>query len=87
MAYNFELSITATVTGKVAEDIVRAVVEEQTGRKIQKIDPKYTRVSRGFGPDVDYSNEFDGYTITFVPEKSTTKTKSTKPEFKEDKYE
>lgn len=87
MAYNFELSITATVTGKIAEDIVRAVVEEQTGRKIQSIEPKYVMASRGFGPDVDRVQEFNGYTITFMPEKATSKVKSTKPEFKEDKYE
>ncbi len=87
MAYNFELSITATVTGKVAEDIVRAVVEEQTGRKIQKIEPKYTRASKGFGPDVEMYTEFDGYTITFVPEKATSKTKQNGPEFKKDTYE
>ena len=87
MAYNFELSITATVTGKVAEDIVRSVVEEQTGRKIQSIEPKYSRVSKGFGPDIDTSTEFNGYSITFVSERATAKAKSNKPEFKEDKYE
>jgi hypothetical protein len=74
MTYNFELSITATVTGKVAEDIVRTVVEQQTGRKIQYIE---ARLSNG---------SFDGYIINFVPEKTSGKPKSTKPDFVEDNY-
>jgi hypothetical protein len=87
MAYNFELSITATVTGKVAEDIVRSVVEEQTGRKIHKIEPKYSRVSKGFGPDVEMYTEFDGYTITFMPEKATAKSKQNVQEFNKETYD
>ena len=75
MAYNFELSITSTVTGKVAEDIVRTVVEQQTGRKIQSIE---ARLSNG---------SFDGYIINFVSEKTSGKPKSTKPDFVEDTYE
>ena len=74
MAYNFELSITSTVTGKVAEDIVRTVVEQQTGRKIQSIE---ARLSNG---------SFDGYIINFVSEKTSGKPKSTKPDFVEDNY-
>jgi hypothetical protein len=87
MAYNFELSISARVSPKTVEEIVKAVVEEQTGRKVDTIEAKSARVSRGMGPGATTEDEFNGYYITFVAEKPVKEKSKQEPLFKEDKYE
>ncbi len=88
MAYSFELSVSARITAKTTEDIIRAIVEEQTGKKVASIEPKLGQEQRGMGPNATVGTVFDGYQINFVSEKPT-KERSTKsgPQFKEDKYE
>jgi len=37
MSYNFELAMSATLSVKVVEEMIRKVVEEQTGKKITTV--------------------------------------------------
>lgn len=88
MAYNFDLSVSARITAKTTEDIIRTIVEEQTGKKIESIEPKLGQEQRGMGPNAIVGTVFDGYQINFVSEKPTkAKTGKSGPQFKEDKYE
>jgi hypothetical protein len=87
MAYNFELSISARVSPKTVEEIVKTVVEDQTGRKVETIEAKSARVSRGMGPSATTEDEFNGYYITFVAEKPVKEKSKQEPQFKEDNYE
>jgi hypothetical protein len=86
MAYNFELSISARLSSKVVEDIIKTIVEEQTGRKVASIEPKLGQEQRGMGPNAVVMTVFDGYQINFASEKPQMAS-SNKPEFKEDRYE
>ena len=86
MTYNFELSISARLSAKVTEDIIKTVVEEQTGRKVASIEAKLGQEQRGMGPGATISTAFDGYQINFAPEKPQ-KERSSKPPFVEDRYE
>ncbi len=65
MAYNFDFAVSATVSAKVVEEMVKKVVEDQTGRKVKKITFKTKNVSSGYQRD-DYSTTvFDGCTVDF----------------------
>ena len=70
--YKIEIAMSATLSEKVVEDIIRKEVEEQTGRKVGKIHVNYD------------GTKFAGYQVTFVSEK-TTGYKSSK-EFVEQKW-
>lgn len=85
MTYKFDLSITANISSKVVEEIVRSVVEEQTGRKISKIETRLKSVSRGIGPSESLETDFDGFRIDFVDE-TASGTASSQAKFKKDVY-
>lgn len=57
--YQIEIAMSTTLSAKVVEDIIRKEVEEQTSRKIDKITYNYD------------GTKFDGYHITFFPEKQS----------------
>jgi hypothetical protein len=80
--------VSARVSVKTVEEIVKSIVEEQTGKKISSIVAQTAKVSRGLDGGGPTESVFDGYQINFVSEKPT-KEKPTKqePQFKEDKYE
>jgi hypothetical protein len=80
--------VSARLTAKITEDIIRTIVEEQTGRKVASIEPKLGQEQRGAGPNAIVATVFDGYQINFVSEKTTkSKTSKSGPQFVEDKYE
>jgi hypothetical protein len=68
--YNIDFAMSATLSAKVVEEMVRKVVEEQTGKKVASVTFKHC----------DISNErerfsvagFDGCTVTFVVDKPKT---------------
>ncbi len=63
-AYNIDFALSATLTAKVVEEMVRKVVEEQTGKKVDtvkfKIDQEYPD-----RPGSLYRATFEGCTVTF----------------------
>lgn len=72
MNYNFEFAVSATVSAKVVEEMIRKVVEEQTGKKVKKVDMVVRAVSRGIGPMESTDHVFDGCTVYFENEQSKT---------------
>ena len=71
-SYNIEIAMSATLSEKVVEEILRKEVEEQTGRTVQAINTNYD------------GTKFTGYQVIFVPE-STISYKSSK-EFVEQRW-
>lgn len=79
--YNFEFAVSAQISTKVVEEMVRKVVEDQTGKKVKKVDVKMGRISKGFGPSESIETVFEGYTVYFENEQTATT-----EHFKEDNY-
>ena len=79
--YNFEFAVSAQISAKVVEEMVRKVVEDQTGKKVKKVDVKMGRISKGFGPSESIETVFEGYTVYFENEQTATT-----EHFKEDNY-
>jgi hypothetical protein len=82
MKYNFDFAVSAQISAKIVEDMVRQVVQEQTGKTVNKITMKTTRVSKGFGPSETSETVFDGCTVYFENEQASAKDTA----FKQDKY-
>ncbi len=60
MTYNFELDVTTNVDAETVENIVLNVVEERTGKKVDRV---LTKLSEG---------KFNGFEIHFQTEISDT---------------
>jgi hypothetical protein len=58
MPYNFDLVVSARIPKAVAEDMIRQVVEEQTGKKVSSIEILLKE------------SAFDGFQISFKEEKT-----------------
>ena len=71
--YKFDFAVSASISAKVVEEMVCKVVEEQTGKKVTKVDMKVRSVSRGMGPMESTETVFDGCTVYFENESSTVK--------------
>lgn len=63
--YNFNLAVTATINAKTVEDMVKAVVEEQTGRKVRAVDINVKMKTQGFQRDEYQAAIFEGVTVHF----------------------
>jgi hypothetical protein len=86
MSYNFEFALSAKISSKVVEDMIRKVVEEQTSRKVDRIELKTTSISRGMGTSEFTETAFDGAIVYFINEQSTVVPTSTGRAFKSDTY-
>jgi hypothetical protein len=71
MNYKFDFAVSAVVSAKVVEEMVRKVVEEQTGKKVTKVSMKVSALSRGMGPNENTEHVFDGCTVYFENEPVT----------------
>lgn len=69
MSYNFEFAVSAQISAKVVEEMIKKVVEEQTGKKVSSIELKMRSVSKGIGPSEYTETVFDGATVFFIGEK------------------
>lgn len=63
--YNFDFAVSATISEKVVKEMITKVVEEQTGKKVSKIEMKMRSVSKGSFRDEYTETVFDGCTVTF----------------------
>lgn len=70
--YNFDFAVSATISAKVVEEMIKKVVEEQTGKKVARIEMKVQSVTKGFQRDEYTETAFNGCTVYFENEKSTT---------------
>ena len=84
MTYNFEFAVSAQVSAKVAEEMIKKVVEQQTGKKVVSIEMKMRSVTKGHQRDEYTETIFDGCTVFFESEKAVAKPKTSG--FVPDKY-
>lgn len=63
MSYNFDFAVSASINAKTVEEMIRKCVEEQTGRKVKRVDFK---TSQGYDcMDRPTGTQFDGCTVHF----------------------
>ena len=82
--YNFDFAVSAKISPKVVEEMIKKVVEEQTGKKVASIKLEMRSVSKGSQRDEYTETVFDGATVFFENEKSTVKGSKT---FTQDSYD
>jgi hypothetical protein len=56
MSYDFKLAMSTVVTADVAEEIIKSVIETQTGKTVDRICCRYA------------DGKFDGYDVFFTTE-------------------
>jgi uncharacterized protein (UPF0335 family) len=56
MNYNFELAMSTYVSPTVVEEMIKQIVEDQTGKSIESIQVNYN------------DTQFNGFDVKFVPE-------------------
>ena len=84
--YNFDFAISAKISPKVVEEMIKKVVEEQTGKRVANIEMKMRSVTKGHQRDEYTETIFDGCTVFFEAEPAKAiKTKSNN-DFVADKY-
>ena len=69
MPYNFDIDVSANISPKVAEEMIRKVIEEQTGKKVASIQFQLRKVTKGFSMNGYEDTFFDGIKVFFVAEK------------------
>ena len=66
---NFDIAMSATLTATVLEEMVRKMVEEQTGKTVEKVEFNIGRKSVGFdGRESVMENVIESCTVTFLSE-------------------
>ena len=63
--YNFDFAMSATITPAVVQEMIKQVVEEQTQRKVARIEVNLRSVSTGYMRDEHLETIFDGVTVYF----------------------
>ena len=84
MTYNFDFAVSAKISPKVVEEMIKKVVEEQTGKKVERIEMNMRSVTKGFQRDEYTETVFDGATVYFQNEKFAPVSNRG---FKPDRYE
>jgi hypothetical protein len=66
--YNFDFAVSAKISPKVVEDMIKRVVEEQTGKRVKTIKLEMRSVTKGSQRDEYTETVFDGATVFFENE-------------------
>lgn len=66
--YNFDFAMSAQISPKVVEEIIKNTVEQQTGKKVASVRVDTQTVTRGMGMAERDETEFAGVTVYFVQE-------------------
>ena len=66
--YNFDFAMSAVISPKVVEEIIRNTVEAQTGKKVANVRIDTRTVTRGMGMSEVDVTEFAGVTVYFESE-------------------
>ena len=85
MPYNFEYAVSANISAKVVEEMVKQVVEEQTGKRVERIEMRFKTITKGFGPSESTEQVFDGCLVYFKNERQDAPTSA--PRFKKETYQ
>lgn len=65
MAYNFNIAISATISPSTIKEMIKTIVEAQTGRKVSSIEFEVKNVTKGWQCDKYTKAVFEGVTVTF----------------------
>ena len=71
--YNFDFAVSAKISPKVVEEMIKKVVEEQTGKKVASIKLEVKNVTKGHQMNEYNEAVFEGATVFFENEKSIAK--------------
>lgn len=63
--YNFDFSVSATISEQVVKEMIARVVEEQTGKKVTKVVFNMETVNKGWQRDEYTEITFNGATVYF----------------------
>ena len=63
--YNFDFAVSAKISEKVVAEMIAKVVEEQTGKKVSKIEFNMKSVTKGWQRDEYTETVFEGVTVYF----------------------
>ena len=63
--YNFDFAVSAKISPKVVEEMIKKVVEEQTGKKVASLEFNMRTVTKGWQRDEYTETVFDGVTVYF----------------------
>lgn len=74
--YNFDFAVSAKITSKVVEEMIKKVVEEQTGKKVARVEMSVRNVTRGQMRGEYTDTVFDGATVYFENEKMKANSKA-----------
>ena len=80
MTYNFNFAVSASIDAKTVQEMIKAVVEEQTGRKVKSVDLKVKMVTQGYQRDEYQTPVFEGVTVHFEPDNTVPTNKNFVPD-------
>ena len=63
--YNFDFAMSAQISAKVVEEIIRNTVEQQTGKKVASVSINISTDTQGYGVTERDVTVFDGVTVYF----------------------
>ena len=66
--YNFDFAMSAQISAKVVEEMIKNTVEAQTGKKVASVRIDTRTVTRGIGVSEVDVTEFAGATVYFEKE-------------------
>ena len=66
--YNFDFAVSAKISPKVVEEMIKKVVEEQTGKKVASIKLEVKNVLKGHQMNEYNETVFEGATVFFESE-------------------
>lgn len=65
MPYNFNIAISAKILPSTVKEMIKTVVESQTGRKVAAVEFDVKNVTKGWQRDEYTEAVFEGVTVTF----------------------
>ena len=65
MSYKFNFAVSADIDAKTVQDMVKRVVEEQTGQRVKSVDLKVKMITQGHQRDEYQVPVFEGVTVRF----------------------
>lgn len=68
--YNFDFAVSAKISAKVVEEMVKKVVEDQTGKKVARIEINMKNVTKGYQRNEYTETVFEGITVYFEGQKN-----------------
>lgn len=74
--YNFDFAVSAKISPKVVEEMIKKVVEEQTGKRVASVKLEVKNVLKGQQMNEYNETVFEGATVFFENEKMKTGSKT-----------